>query len=308
MRAGTGPTELAREWLATPGSATTALVGVRGAGDLATGVIHRLRRAGFQVVATELPQPTVLRRTVAFASAVWEGRMEVEEVTAVRVDGRDAMAAALGRGQVAIVVDPDAELLLGLRPQVLIDATMVKRNCGTLRTDAPVVIALGPGFTAGDDVDAVIETNRGHDLGRVLLRGTALPDTGIPAPVGGHAANRVLRAPRAGRFLGCQQIGEAVAAGATVATVEGEPVISGIAGILRGLLHDGVEVTGNMKVGDVDPRAIPSHCFTISDKARAVGGGVLEAILLLSLQATGGQIGEGGSSPLTAANGSAPGC
>ncbi|EQD33548.1 selenium-dependent molybdenum hydroxylase system protein, YqeB family [mine drainage metagenome] len=234
--------------------------------------------------------------------------MEVEEVTAVRVDGPDAMAAALGRGQVAIVVDPDAELLLGLRPQVLIDATMVKRNCGTLRTDAPVVIALGPGFTAGDDVDAVIETNRGHDLGRVLLRGTALPDTGIPAPVGGHAADRVLRAPRAGRFLGCQQIGEAVAAGATVATVDGEPVISGIAGILRGLLHDGVEVTGNMKVGDVDPRAIPSHCFTISDKARAVGGGVLEAILLLSPQAARGQTGEGGTGPLTAAKGSAPGC
>ncbi|MHB8332215.1 MAG: selenium-dependent molybdenum cofactor biosynthesis protein YqeB, partial [Candidatus Dormibacteria bacterium] len=133
-------------------------------------------------------------------------------------------------------------------------------------------------------------------------------DTGSPAPVGGHAANRVLRAPRAGRFLGCQQIGEAVAAGATVATVEGEPVISGIAGILRGLLHDGVEVTGNMKVGDVDPRAIPSHCFTISDKARAVGGGVLEAILLLSPQAARSQTGEGGTGPLMAAKGSAPGC
>ncbi len=274
---------------AAPALPTTALVGVRGAGDLATGVIHRLRRAGFRVVAAELPQPTVLRRTVAFASAVFEGGIVVEDVSAVRVEGGDEVAAALAGGQVAILVDPGAELLLSLGPQVLIDATMAKRNRGTRRTDAPVVIALGPGFTAGEDVDAVIETNRGHELGRVILHGTALPDTGVPGAVGGHTSDRVLRAPRAGSFLGCRRIGETVSAGATVATVDGEPVVCTVAGILRGLLHDGVEVTANMKIGDVDPRAIPSHCFTISDKARAVGGGVLEALLMLAPQAGGGK-------------------
>ncbi|MHB1502080.1 MAG: selenium-dependent molybdenum cofactor biosynthesis protein YqeB, partial [Candidatus Dormibacteria bacterium] len=278
--------------VAAPALPARALVGVRGAGDLATGVIHRLSRAGFPVVAAELPQPTVLRRTVAFASAVFEGRVVVEDVSAVRVDGVDQVAAALASGQVAVLVDPGAKLLLSLRPQVLIDATMAKRNWGTRRADAPVVIALGPGFTAGEDVDAVIETNRGHELGRVILHGTALADTGVPGAVGGHTSDRVLRAPRAGGFLGCLRIGETVSAGATVATVDGEPVVSTVAGILRGLLHDGVEVTANMKVGDVDPRAIPSHCFTISDKARAVGGGVLEALLMLAPQAGGGKGGE----------------
>jgi len=281
------------------------LVGVRGAGEMATGVIHRLRRSGFPVVAAEMEQPTVVRRSVAFASAVWEGRVEVEGVTAVRVDDGEGAAAALGLGQVAILVDPSAELLLGLRPQVLVDAILAKRNCGTRRADAPLVIGLGPGFTAGDDVDAVVETNRGHHLGRVLLRGSAQPNTGVPAPVGGHSADRVLRAPRPGRLLGCQRIGDEVAAGTVVASVDGEPVVSSIAGTLRGLLHDGVEVSSNMKVGDVDPRAVPEYCFTISDKARALGGAVLEAILMLYPLAAQRPAGE--VDALTVAGGGWPG-
>jgi xanthine dehydrogenase accessory factor len=239
-----------------------------------------------------MPQPTVVRRTVAFASAVWEGSMEVEGVIATRVDGSEGAVAALGCGQVAILVDPGAELLLRLRPQVLVDAILAKHNCGTRRTDAPLVIALGPGFTAGDDVDAVVETNRGHNLGRVLRQGSAQPNTGIPAPVGGYTADRVLRAPRAGRLIGRQRIGDEVAAGTVVATVDGEPVVSSIGGTLRGLLHDGVEVTINMKVGDIDPRAVPDYCFTISDKARALGGAVLEAILMLYPRAAQGEDGD----------------
>ena len=260
----------------------TTLVGVRGAGDLATGVIHRLHRAGFAVVAAELPQPTVLRRTVAFASAIWDGTVEVEDVTAVRADDLAEATRALERLQVAVMVDPAAELLLSLQPAVLVDATLAKRNCGTQLNWAQVVIALGPGFTAGEDVDAVIETNRGHDLGRVLLAGAAEADTGIPGSVAGYALERVLRAPRAGLFHCRRQIAEMVSAGDTVATVDGAPVTAGIDGLLRGLLHEGVMVSAGMKVGDIDPRAVRAHCFTISDKARAVGGGVLEAVLLLS--------------------------
>ena len=266
-----------------PPAAGGALVGVRGAGDLATGVIHRLHRAGFAVVATELPQPTVLRRSVAFASAVWEATMTVEGVTAVRVDPAD-VARALARQEVALLVDPDGRRLRALRAAVLVDATMAKRPGGVGRDDAPLVIALGPGWTAGRDVDAVVETNRGHHLGRVILEGTAEPDTGVPGPIDGHAAERVLRAPRAGRFRGCREIADVVEAGTVVATVDGAPVVAGIAGVLRGLLHDGCEVRSGMKVGDVDPRAVPAHCLTISDKARAVAGGVLEAILWLRRQ------------------------
>ncbi len=270
-----------------PARTRAPLVGVRGAGDLATGVIHRLHRAGFAVVATELPQPTVLRRPVAFASAVWAGTATVEGVTAVRV-GPEGVAGALAQGRVALLVDPHGRQLRALGAAVLIDAAMTKRAGGLDRDDAPVVIALGPGCTAGQEVDAVIETNRGHHLGRVILEGAAEPDTGVPGPIDGHAAERVLRAPCAGRFLGVRAIADPVGAGTVVATVEGARVVAGIAGVLRGLLHDGCEVRAGMKVGDVDPRAEPSHCFTISDKARAVAGGALEAVLLLRRQPTRG--------------------
>lgn len=261
------------------------LVAVKGAGDLATGVIHRLKRAGFAVMATELPRPTVLRRTVAFAEAVTSGQMTVEGITACRVDSIADVRMALANGFVPIVVDPNGITLRQMQPRVLVEATLSKHNSGITMNDAPIVIALGPGYEAGKDAHAVIETNRGHNLGRVYLQGSAEPNTGIPGTIGGYASERLLRAPCTGRLYGVRQIGDQVQAGEVVAIVksnEGDtPISAAISGILRGLVHDDLVVSTGMKVGDIDPRAVREHCFTISDKSRAIGGGVLEAVLYL---------------------------
>ena len=266
-----------------------SLVAVKGAGDLATGVIHRLSRAGFAVIATELPEPTVVRRTVAFAEAVTRGEMTVEDVTARLATSLQDIQATLASGLVPIVVDPDGKLLRQMHPSVLIEATLCKYNSGVTMDDAPIVIALGPGYEAGKDVHAVIETNRGHNLGRIYLRGRAESNTGVPGAIGGYTIERLLRAPCAGALYGVRQIGDLVQAGETVAVVrtneisdnETAPVVATISGILRGLMHDGLHVNSGMKVGDIDPRAAREHCFTISDKSRAIAGGVLEAILYL---------------------------
>jgi xanthine dehydrogenase accessory factor len=255
------------------------LVVVKGAGDLATGVIHRLHRAGMTVIATELAQPLVIRRAVAFASAVYEGSWEVEGIVARRVADEAAMERALAAGETPVWIDPEAQIVRRLGPAAVVDAIVAKRNTGTTLADAPVVVALGPGFAAGQDCHVVIETSRGHDLGRVIFCGQALPDTGVPGKVGGETARRVLRAPAGGLLVGRRQIGDRVRAGEPVAEVAGQPVVAQLDGVLRGLLHDGLTVRAGYKVGDVDPRAVVEHCFTISDKARAIGGSVLEAIL-----------------------------
>jgi xanthine dehydrogenase accessory factor len=255
------------------------LVVVKGGGDLATGVAYRLHRVGMKVVITELDQPTVIRRAVAFASAVFEGEVTVEGVTARRAEGAAQALALRPEGIVPVLVDPGASVVGELKPTVVVDAIIAKRNTGTKITDAPVVVALGPGFTAGLDAHAVIETNRGHDLGRVILAGQAAPDTGIPGPVMGYASERVVRTPGEGLFRGVKAIGDTVEAGDVVAHAGDQPVLAPISGVLRGLLADGLLVKEGMKVGDVDPRGVREHCFTISDKARALGGSVLEAIL-----------------------------
>lgn len=257
------------------------LVVVKGAGDLATGVIHRLHRAGMRVVATELSQPLVIRRAVAFASAVYEGVWEIEGVVARYVADARATDRALAASEVPVWVDPQARIVQWLHPDTVVDAIMAKRNTGTTIADAPVVVALGPGFTAGVDCHAVIDTKRGHNLGRVIFHGQAQPDTGIPGKVGGETARRVLRAPADGLFVGQRKIGDLVQAGEAVAKVSGQPVVAPFDGVLRGLLHDGLTVRAGHKVGDVDPRTVVEHCFTISDKARAIGGSALEAILYL---------------------------
>ncbi len=289
------------------------LVAVKGAGDLATGVIHRLFRVGFLVMATELPQPTVLRRTVAFAEAVALGQMTIEDVTAQCVSSVEDVWATLESGLVPIVVDPGGALLKQMQPTVLLEATLTKYNAGVTMQDAPIVIALGPGYEAGKDVHAVIETNRGHNLGRVYLQGCAEPNTGVPGLIGGYSNERLLRAPCSGTLYGVRQIGDLVQAGETVAAIHETwhpqggrvgasptptypdvkcsgapcgcqvtvPITAAISGILRGLVRDGLLVTADMKVGDIDPRATREHCFSISDKSRAVAGGVLEAILYL---------------------------
>jgi xanthine dehydrogenase accessory factor len=259
------------------------LVAVKGAGDLATGVIHRLKRAGFAVIATELPHPTVLRRTVAFAEAIALEQMTVEGITAQRAHSLEDIEIILENGFVPILVDPDGMAFKHMQPDVLVEATLSKYNSGITMYDAPIVIALGPGYEAGVDTHAVIETNRGHNLGRVYLEGSAEANTGVPGTIGGYAGERLLRAPCAGRLYGMQQIGDQIREEEIVAIIKsGEltvPITAAISGILRGLVRDDLLVSIGMKVGDIDPRAIREHCFTISDKSRAIGGGVLEAIL-----------------------------
>jgi len=205
----------------------------------------------------------------------------VEGIRARLVDGLEEARRALAEGVVPVLVDPQARMAMELQPQVVVDARMAKRNLGTRMDEAQVVIGLGPGFVAGRDVHAVVETLRGHYLGRVILEGEAAPNTGIPGPVGGESERRVLRAPTEGVFRALKRIGDMVAEGEVVARVDGEPVRSRLSGVLRGILHDGLTVRRGMKVGDVDPRGVRDYCFTISDKALAVGGGVLEAILYL---------------------------
>lgn len=253
---------------------------VRGGGDLGTGVAYRLFQAGFPVIMLELPQPLVIRRTVAFAQAVYAGEAEVEGVTSRLVE-RPAEAVTLARsGVVAVLVDPAGEALPEIQPAVMVDARMLKANRGdTSREQAPLVVALGPGHTAGVDCHAVVETNRGHDLGRVIWQGAAKPDTGVPGRVGGREADRVLRAPAEGVVESTAQLGDQVTTGQVVATVGGAPLPAPFDGVLRGLVQDGMQVPAGKKIGDVDPRGIRRHCFTISDKALAIGGGVVEAVL-----------------------------
>lgn len=254
---------------------------IRGAGDIATGIALRLYRAGCQVALTDLPRPTAIRRTVAFSEAIVLGETRVEEVTARRAT-LEAVPDMLAQGIVPVLVDPEGESIPALHPDVVVDAILAKRNLGTKMTDAPAVIAVGPGFTAGVDCHAVVETMRGHTLGRVYYTGSALPNTAIPGLIGGFAGERVLRAPADGVFHPTHAIGDLVQAGDVVGEVEGQPMTCTISGVLRGILPDGVTVHKGMKSGDVDPRGEKANCTTASDKALAVGGGVLEAVLHLT--------------------------
>lgn len=255
---------------------------IKGAGDLASGVAHRLWYAGFDVIMLELPAPVVVRRTVSFAAAVFSGCAQIEGVSARLCRDSGEAEKLLEKRIIPVLVDPAGSLINCLRPQAFVDAAMAKKNTGATIGAAPVVVALGPGFTAGVDVDAVIETKRGHNLGRVIYSGTAAENTGIPGGVGGFTVERLLRAPVNGTFLPHKEIGEIAAAGETVATVDGMPVVAAIDGLLRGLLFPASIVKKGMKVGDIDPRGSEADCYTISDKARAVAGGVLEALMHLN--------------------------
>jgi xanthine dehydrogenase accessory factor len=253
---------------------------IRGAGEMASGVAHRLHRCHFKLCMLEVPQPLAVRRTVSFCEAVYDGEKDVEGVKARLAGSPEAIASVWKDGEIAVRVDPaGTETRRILKPHCEIDAILAKKNLNTRMDDAPWVIGLGPGFTAGEDVHAVIETNRGHDLGKAILRGCAEPDTGIPGEIGGFRSERVFRAPKAGVFRANCSIADRVEQGDLVASVDGDPVIAGIGGMVRGLIRDGAVVMKGMKVGDIDPRGKREYCFTISDKARAIAGGVLEAIL-----------------------------
>jgi len=263
------------------------LIVIRGAGDLASGVAHRLARSGFPVVMMELPRPLVIRRAVSFAEAVYRKVFAVEGVIAELAVTFDDVHRLLEAKRIPVIADPAQYPLKALRPAAVVDAAMTKDNPGTAIDDAPVVIGLGPGFTAGVDVHAVIETQRGHNLGRVILNGRAEPNTGLPSEIMGYRQERVLRSPGSGIFRAVREIGDIVKKGELVATVGEMPLCATIPGVVRGMLHSGLKVFPGMKVGDIDPRGRREYCFTISDKARAVAGGVLEAYLYLRREVAG---------------------
>lgn len=264
------------------------LVLIKGAGDIASGIALRLWHAGIDVVMTELPQPSAIRRTVCFSEAARLGETQIEEVCARRAADAEEALLLLKQGVLPVIVDPAAESAGVLHPDVIVDAILAKKNTGTSVTDAPGVVAVGPGFTAGEDCHAVIETMRGHTLGRVIWSGSAVPNTGVPGSIGGYTIERVMHSPCAGEFRALRQIGDTVEAGEVVATVGGEPVFAKIPGTLRGILPEGFLVPReHFKCADVDPRCQLFHCFSVSDKALSVGGGVLEAVLMLT-SAVGG--------------------
>ena len=252
---------------------------IRGAGEMATGVAHRLWKAHFYVCMTEIANPMAIRREVSFCEALYDGEKTVEDVTAKRVIDVEAIRPTWKKGKIPVLVDPEAVVKKFLRPHVIVDAILAKKNLGTRITDAPLVVGLGPGFVAGKDVHLVAETNRGHNLGRLIWEGAAEPDTGTPGNIGGYGVERVLRAPEAGKLETLKKIGDLIEAGETVGVVNEVPMRSRVSGVLRGILRNGTEVQKGLKSADVDPRGNREACFTISDKARAIGGAVLEGIL-----------------------------
>lgn len=260
------------------------LIIVRGGGDLATGSIYKLKKSGFPVLILETANPSAIRRNVAFCEAVYQGSQTVEDMTCYLANSPEQAEAFLREGRLAVLVDPQGGSIPRLKPLAVVDAILAKKNLGTDRNMATITVALGPGFEAGVDVDAVIETKRGHHLGRVLWTGSAAPNTGIPGIIGGYGRERVIHCPAKGILRNVKKITDIVSRGETIALVETEngtvPVKATLDGILRGLIRDGYPVDVGFKMADIDPRAEElGNCFTISDKARCIAGGVLEAIL-----------------------------
>ena len=255
------------------------LTAIKGGGDIASGVACRLFRAGFPVFITELESPLAVRRKVAFAQAIFSQKIEIEGIKAVKVQSSNEIMPAIKKGLIPVISDYKASCLKELKPVIIVDGIMAKHNTGTKKDDAGLVIGIGPGFTAGIDVHCIIETRRGHYMGRVIREGTASKDTATPASLMGYTNERLLRAPRTGSVNILKNIGENVIAGEVVATIGNTQIKAEIQGILRGIVHNGVFLKEGDKLGDIDPRGEQNYCFTISDKSLAVGGGVLEAIL-----------------------------
>ncbi len=256
------------------------LILIRGAGEMATGVAHTLWQAHFRVWMTEIPQPLAVRREVSFCEAIYEGEKQIEGVVARYIQTADEINHTWEEGMIPVLIDPETKSRQICKPHALVDAIVAKENLGTKITDAPLVIGLGPGFTAGRDVHVTIETQRGHDLARLIWEGEAESNTGIPGEILGYSEQRVLRTPVEGIFKAHKKIGDQVNEGDVVATVGGLPVKPRISGVLRGILRDGTRVKEKMKAGDIDPRGKEAYCYSFSDKARSIAGGVLKAILM----------------------------
>ena len=269
------------------------LIICRGGGDLATGIVHRLFRAGFPVLVLETDSPAAIRRQVSFSEAVYDGTATVEGVTAERIASADRASVdhVLEEGRVPLLVDPEGSSIPLLKPDIVVDAIIAKKNLGTAKEMAPLVIGVGPGFTAGEDVDLVVESMRGHNLARIFTTGSALPNTGIPGNIGGFTKERVLHAEAAGYMKNIRQIGDIVEKGEEIARIYEKMTEDGtfsgsyvsveasISGMIRGLIREGYHFQKGFKIADIDPRESElANCFTISDKARSIGGSVLEAV------------------------------
>ena len=253
---------------------------IKGAGEMASAVAWRLYMANMQkILMLETDNPLAVRREVSFCEAVHDGHQTVEKIDAVKVQGPSEIYRTWKQGKIAVASDPQWHLLEKIRPDLVVDAILAKRNLGTRMQEANLVIGLGPGFNAGNDVHLVIETNRGHNLGRIITAGQAEPNTGIPGAIGGFAEERVLRAPIDGKFTARRSIGDHIQSDEIIGFVQDTAVHTKISGVIRGLIRSDTSVTNGLKIGDVDPRGQARYCYTISDKSRAIGGSVLEAVL-----------------------------
>ena len=252
---------------------------IKGAGDLASGIAHRLKKAGYHILMTEIKVPLTVRRTVAFSRSVYETESEVEGMKGILIHSFSEIQDVWKLGHIPVIVDEYAYIQREYQAEVIVDAIIAKHNLGTTMKDAPLVIGVGPGFEAGKDCHAVIETKRGHDLGKVIWEGYAIPNTGIPGEIGGYTTERIIRATADSVFQPITHISEKVEKDQIVALCGEEPIKAQMAGIIRGMLQPGVKVVKGMKCGDIDSRCVIEHCFTISDKARAIAGGVLEAVV-----------------------------
>lgn len=258
------------------------IVVVRGGGDIASGIIHRLHKSGYKIVILEIEKPTVIRRTVSFTQAVYDNEIIIEGVKAVKVSNIEEVHKELENKNIPLLVDSKGAFIKEIKPYIVVDAILAKKNIGTTINFAPIIIGVGPGFEAGKDVHAVIESNRGHNLGRVILEGSAEPNTGIPGNIAGFSSERVIRSHKEGIIKHRKRIGDIVSKGEVIGYIDDSNILAPIDGVLRGFIQEGISVPIDFKIGDVDPRGIVEYCFTISDKARAIGGAVLEAILYLS--------------------------
>lgn len=257
------------------------VVVIRGGGDIATGIAHKLHRSGFKVLILEVEKPTMVRRTVSFASALFDCEVVIEDVKSVKVYNAKDIYKIWNDDNIPVIVDPKCSVINEIKLDILVDATLAKKNLGMNKEMASITIGVGPGFNAGHDVDVVVETIRGHDLGRLIFRGYAKANTGIPGKILGYGKERVLRAPCNGIIKNLSDIGDNIKKNQIIAYVENEPVKASIDGVLRGMIMNNSEVKEGLKIADIDPRGIKKYCFTISDKARSVAGGVLEAILYM---------------------------
>lgn len=258
------------------------LVIVRGGGDISTGSIQKLHRSGFNVLVLEIEKPTAIRRTVAFCEAVFKGEIEIEGIKGKLVQKEEDIFKCFEEGIIPIAIDEEGNLIEELKPKILVDGILAKKNLGTRREMAEITVAIGPGFVAGEDVDVVVETMRGHKLGTLIFEGSAMPDTGTPGEIAGVTKERVIYSNYSGEIENIKEIGDIVKKGEVIARISGNNVYASIDGLLRGLISDGMKIYKGLKIADIDPRLKEVENYTtISDKARSIGGGVLEAILYM---------------------------